>query len=63
VHFYGGIGDYGTGGSKNPNFSEMKQEWRKRGFDRFRCDSCRNKGINGTDKDIFAGFQHQNRHK
>jgi len=40
--------------TKNPNFREMKREERKRGFRGFNPDNCRNQGIIGTNKGIFA---------
>ena len=50
--------DFEAGRGKNPNFNEMKREGGKRSIGRFKLDYCRNRGINGTDKGIFAGFKH-----
>ena len=41
----------------------MKQKGRKQIFGRLKPDNCRNQGVDGTEKSIFAGFQNQNKHK
>ena len=63
MHFSEEKAIFEAGRGKNPNFNEMKREGGKRSFGGIKLDYCRNRGINGTDKGIFAGFKHQNKQK
>ena len=63
MHFSREKAVFEVGRSKNPNFREVKQKGRKQIFGRLKPDNCRNQGVDGTEKGIFAGFQNQNKQK
>jgi len=63
VHFSREKAVFEVGRSKNPNFREVKQKGRKQIFGRLKPDNCRNQGVDGTEKGIFAGFQYQSKQK
>ena len=63
VHFSEEKAVFEVGRGKNPNFREMKRAVRKPRFGVFKPDNCRNQGINGIVKGIFARFHHQIKQK
>ena len=63
MHFSREEAVFEAGRGKNPNFREVKREDEKLRFGGFVQDNCRNQGIIGTDKAIFAGFHHHSKQK
>ena len=63
MHFSGEKAVFEAGRSKNPDFREVKQKGRKQIFGILKPGNCRNQGVDGTEKGIFAGFQYQSKQK
>ena len=63
MHFSGEKAVFEAGGSKNPNFHEVKRGAEKRRFGACVGECCRNRSDMGEEKGIFARFRHQNKQK